>query len=240
MKKIKSSLLVTIILALLSVLIYAVQLMVFDSPRDTGFYFIQDLAFLPMQIAIVTVILGRYIKNREKSERLKKISMVINAFFSEAGDDILTGLMGFSKNRDEIIKNLNFNTDWKDRQFSKTIQYIKNLDIQIVCSSERLEALKGILKSKRDFFIRMIENPNLLEHDTFTDMLLAVFHVTEELLARDAFREENTADMAHLSNDIQRAFHTLLFQWVEYLRHLHTEYPYLYSLEIRKNPFSKK
>ena len=93
------------------------------------------------------------------------------------------------------------------------------------------------MKSKRDFLNRMIENPNLLEHDTFTDMLLSVFHVMEELIARNGFEDDSRADMDHLSGDIKRALNTMLIQWIEYMRHLSSEYPYLYSLEVRKNPF---
>jgi len=240
MKKVKSSFLIVLLLSLLSVLMYAFQLIVFDSPRDTGFYILQDFAFLPLQIAIVTVVLGRYLKSREKNERLKKISIVINAFFSEAGIDILTGLTGLNKNYDDISVKLNVQTDWTDNMFSKTVKYFENADIEIECNVERLEVLKELMKSKMDFLIRMIENPNLLEHDTFTDMLLAVFHVTEELLARDVFEEDSKADMEHLSKDIQRAFKRLLIQWIEYMRHLHAEYPYLYSLMVRKNPFCKE
>ncbi len=237
MKKQKSSFLIVLLLALLSVLMYAVQIMIFDSPRDTGFYILQDFAFLPLQVAIVTVVLGRYLKSREKTERLKKISVVVNTFFSEVGTDIITGLKVFSKNCIDISIKLNFQADWTENMFSKTVRYLENADIQIECSAEQLETLKVLMESKRTFLIRMIENPNLLEHDTFTDMLLAVFHLTEELLARGGFKDDSKADMIHLSNDIQRAFKTMLIQWVEYMRHLHTEYPYLYSLEVRKNPF---
>ena len=65
------------------------------------------------------------------------------------------------------------------------------------------------------------------------------FHITEELLARDEFSDSNRTDMIHLANDIKRALKTLLVQWVEHLQHLRTEYPYLYSLEVRRNPFVK-
>ncbi len=240
MKKVNSSFFIVLLLVLFSVLIYAIQLIVFESPRDTGFYILQDFAFLPLQIAIVTVVLGRYLKSREKTERLKKISIVINAFFSEAGTDILTGLIGFNKNSDDFSIKLNVQTDWTDDIFLSTVRYLENADIQIECRAEQLETLKTLMQSKRDFLIQMIENPNLLEHDTFTDMLLAVFHVTEELLARYRFEDDCKADMAHLANDIKRVLKTLLIQWVYYMRHLHSEYPYLYSLEVRKNPFCKE
>jgi len=237
MKKNISSYLIVLVLALFSALLYAIQIMVFHSPRDTGFYIFQDFAFLPLQIAIVTVVLGRYLKRREKIERLKKINIVINAFFSEAGTDILIGLTGFSKNFHEISEEVSVKTDWADNMFSQTVRYLENVDIKIECGAGQLEELTVLLKSKRDFLIRLLENPNLLEHDTFTDMLLSVFHVTEELIARDTFEVDNKTDMEHISNDIQRALKALLIQWVEYMRHLRLEYPYLYSFVVRKNLF---
>lgn len=240
MKNKYSSFMIVLILILLSVIVYAVQIIVFGAPRDTGFYILQDLAFLPLQIAIVTIVLGKYLKNREKAERLKKINVVINAFFSEAGTDILMNLTNFSKNCDDITAKLNIQTDWTDSIFSKTVKYLEKADIQIECNAKQLGSLKALMKSKRNFLIGIMENPNLLEHDTFTDMLLSVFHVMEELIARSEFEEDSKADMAHISNDVTRATKALLIQWVEYMRHLQSEYPYLYSLEIRKNPFFKE
>lgn len=240
MKKKISGFLIVFVLVVLSVLIYTVQIMVYHSPRDTGFYIFQDIAFLPVQIAIVTVVLGSYLKRREKIERLKKINIVINAFFNEAGTDILKGLIGFSKNHDTINEKLNVQMDWSTKVFSETVRYLKNTEIQIECNFDQLVNLTIMMKSKRAFLIRLLENPNLLEHDTFTDMLLSVFHVMEELIARDVFEVDNKADMEHLSNDIQRALKALLVEWVEYMRHMRLEYPYLYSFMVRKNPFSKE
>lgn len=240
MKKENSSFMIVLILILLSVIVYAVQIIVFDSPRDTGFYILQDLAFLPIQIAIVTIVLGKYLKNREKAERLKKINVAISAFFSEAGTDILMILTSFSKNCDDIRAKLNVRIDWTDSVFIKTVKYLEKADIQIECNAMKLGSLKALMKSKRNFLIRIIENPNLFEHDTFTDTLLSVYHVMEELIARSEFEEDSKADIAHISNDVKRALKALLIQWVEYMRHLHSEYPYLYSLEIRKNPFLKE
>ena len=239
MKKNKSSLLIVLLLVALSAVLYILQLIVFHDSRDTAFYVLQDFAFLPLQIAIVTVVLGRYLKNREKTARLGKLNMVINAFFSEAGTELLIKLTEFNRNCDEIRPSLDVQFDWNERSFSRAINYLENADLIVECSTNGLESLKALLKSKRDFLIRMIENPNLLEHDKFTDMLLALFHITEELIARSEFDDENRTDMAHLSNDIKRALSTLLIQWVEHLQHLRSEYPYLYSLEVRRNPFCK-
>lgn len=239
MKKI-SSFLIVLVLALFSMFLYAIQIMVFHSPRDTAFYIFQDLAFLPLQIAIVTVVLGSYLKRRDKIERLNKINIVINAFFNEAGMDILVGLSEFSLNCNEISKKLNIQTNWTNKKFLETVKYLKNIEIQMECNAEQLENLTVLMKSKRNFLIRLLENPNLLEHDTFTDMLLSIFHVTEELISRDAFEVDNQTDMEHLSNDMQRALKSLLIEWIEYMRHLRLEYPYLYSFMVRKKFFKEE
>jgi voltage-gated potassium channel len=84
----------------------------------------------------------------------------------------------------------------------------------------------------------MLVNPTLLEHEVFTDMLWAVFHFTDELLARDSITDLPSSDIMHLNYDAKRAFSALLVQWIHYMSHLKTDYPYLFSLETRRNPFN--
>jgi hypothetical protein len=101
-----------------------------------------------------------------------------------------------------------------------------------------LEALKDFLRAKRGFMLGLLGNPNLLEHDEFTDLLWAVFHLLEELEARRSLAGLVPADMEHLSGDIRRAFNYLLREWVVYLQHLQQDYPYLFSLAVRTNPLN--
>jgi hypothetical protein len=42
----------------------------------------------------------------------------------------------------------------------------------------------------------------------------------------------------HLGGDIKRALGRLLGEWVDYMHHLKVEYPYLFSLAVRTNPFN--
>lgn len=79
---------------------------------------------------------------------------------------------------------------------------------------------------------------NLLEHANFTDLLWAVLHLTEELTARPDLNELPQADIEHIYGDINRAFGRLISEGLIYLKHLRSEYPFLYSLAIRINPFN--
>lgn len=237
MKQMKLNTLLSLLLLLISVCLYILQVTIFQSLRDTAFYFLQDLAFLPLQVAIVTIVLGKVINTWNKRERLKKINMAISAFFSEAGTEIMLNLTQLAGNNAYLRPALSIGIGWKGADFAKALKILKTIDLNIDCGSGDFESLKTLLLEKRSFMLRMLENPNLLEHDTFTDMLLAVFHMTEEMIARNEFTCLPQTDTAHLIGDIKRAARTLLVQWLGHMEHLHSDYPYLYSLEVRRNPF---
>ncbi|MCK7537963.1 MAG: hypothetical protein MZV63_46915 [Marinilabiliales bacterium] len=76
-----------------------------------------------------------------------------------------------------------------------------------------------------------MENPTLLEHDRFTDLLWAVFHLVEELEMRpESLEGLPAADYAHLSVDVRRAYSRLAGEWLAYALHLKEDYPFLFSL----------
>ncbi|MBI5664438.1 MAG: hypothetical protein HZC49_05035 [Nitrospirae bacterium] len=99
--------------------------------------------------------------------------------------------------------------------------------------------LKNYLAEKRNFLLRLLENPVLLEHESFTDLLMAVFHLTEELANRTDIDTLPDSDLQHLSGDINRVYGMLIIQWLGYMKYLKTNYPYLFSLAIRLNPFDQ-
>ncbi len=225
-------------MVIVSIALYVLQLYLFNSPQQTAFYILQDIAFLPIQVALVTVILGRVMNDRNKRMRLNKINMVIDAFFSEAGTAILIELSELAENIEAVKRILAIRQTWSDADFSKAADYLKSVELPMDCSPKKLASLRVLLIYKRDFLLRMLENPNLLEHDSFTDMLFAVFHITEELIAREDFSSSSEADIKHLEIDARRAFRYLVVQWLYHIRYLSLNYPYLYSLEVRRNPFS--
>jgi len=104
-------------------------------------------------------------------------------------------------------------------------------------SKEELSAIRQHLLSHREFLLRFLENPNLLEHDTFTDCLWAVFHLLDELAHRTDFQRLPDSDLQHLANDMERAYKLIVIEWLAYMRHLMKAYPYLFSLALRTNPF---
>jgi len=226
-----------LLLVVISSIIYIVQLLIFKSPNQTGYYFLQDLAFMPLHVAIVSLILDGIISARERKERLRKMNMAINAFFGEAGTDLVLMLNTFLTESENFKTELEISGKWNDKDFQKAVKMIKKHDFKMNSRVGDIVELKTLLIAKRPFLLTMLENSNLLEHDTFTDMLWAVFHITDELVARESLIDLPGPDLDHLSLDIKRAYVTLLVEWVHYIEHLQTTYPYLFSMAVRKNPF---
>jgi hypothetical protein len=101
------------------------------------------------------------------------------------------------------------------------------------------DALRSLLLENEDFLLRIVENPMIFEHESFTDLILAVTHLVEELKARPDLSHLPPTDVAHLSGDMERVYLRLVPEWLKYMEYLHRSYPYLFSLAMRRNPFDE-
>lgn len=237
MKRFQRQIILGLALIGFSASLYVAQIRLFHSERDTFFYLFQDLAFVPIQVLLVSIIVDQVLRIREKTAMLNKLNMVIGVFFSEAGTQLLRMFSGFDRHFEQMREELLISKDWTDRTFSKVAKDAGNFVCRLDCSQEDLKELKLFLASRRDFLLRLLENANLLEHETFTDLLWAVFHLTEELDARQDPALISGADAEHIAGDMKRAYLILIVEWLAYMKHLKNEYPYLFSLAVRTNPF---
>jgi len=131
------------------------------------------------------------------------------------------------------------NDHWSEAAFDGISGRMSSYEFSVHIGSMNLIELKTFVLQKRDFLLRLLENPTVLEHESFTELLRAVFHLTEELESRDDVTSLPKSDYAHLSGDIRRAYDRLARQWIEYMKYLKGNYPYLFSLAMRTNPFDR-
>lgn len=201
---------------------------------------LQDLGFVPLQVIIVTLVLDKLLTAREKQEKLLKLNTVISAYFSELGASTISLISESNINLSDLQKHLRVDTRWDEAEFRKASNKVRDFEFQVDCTSGLLLSLREFLHVNKPYLLRMFDNPNLLEHDAFTEMLWAVLHVSQELECRESLEGLPKNDIAHLSNDIMRAYRLLIIEWLCYMKYLKKDYPYLYSLAIRKNPFECK
>lgn len=223
-----------------SVIIYLVHYFIFKDLHHIFIYGLGHLAFLPIEVLLVTLIIHRLLSQREKRARLEKLNMLIGAFFSEVGTELLTYLSDSDPNLDEIRGSLIVRDDWSQKEFHSCCSGMKDYEYDIDMQKISLKKLQDFLAGKKDFLLAMLVNPNLLEHETFTDLLQAVFHLKEELAHREDITHVSEKDREHLIGDIKRVYGLLIFEWLTYMEHLKNEYPYLFSLAMRTNPFDQE
>ncbi len=220
----------------ISLVLYGVDYVMLGSAKDLTIWFLGNLAFLPIYVIIVTIMIERVLKERERQSVMRKLNMVIGVFFSEVGNSLLKELSAYVVSCDNLKQHLLINGTWKEKDFATALDYLRTSDIKIEsCRCEKRD-LKKFLVEKRSFLVSLLENQNLLEHEDFSDLLWAVFHLVEELEARETFENMPQIDTDHINGDIKRVYGHLSREWVMYMQHLKHDYPYLFSLAVRLNP----
>ncbi len=237
MKRLKFEHVVIIVLVALSAIFFVLQQVLFHDLHESSFLFFHDMVFLPLHIVLVTFLLERVINAREKRERLEQINILISAFFTETGTAVLETLKPCMDGPEPA--KVSMNAKWTDKMFDAAAKDVRAGAYHAHPDAETIAQLKALLPQKKAGILAMFANPNLLEHDTFTDMLWALYHLIDELESRPDVSALPASDISHLGGDMARAWGLLVGKWIGYMRHLKNRYPYLWSLAVRKNPFTE-
>lgn len=204
---------------------------------DIVFYSFLDFAFIPINVLVVGLILNGLLSYRERRQVAKRLNMLIGAFYSEVGTQLLALLAPFDPDLDQLREDLIPKGSWDARMFADARAAVRDFDCRLDAHRGDLHTLRDFLVPKRSFILGMLQNPNLLEHQEFAETLWAVMHLTDEVTARGSLDSLPEPDMAHISVDLQRAYVALVEEWLHHMEHLKTDYPYLFALAVRTNPF---
>jgi hypothetical protein len=240
MRRYSNLIILAVILIALSALLYYMHYLIFRDVHHIFIYMVGDLAFLPLEVFLVVIVIERVLAGREKQAIMQKLNMVVGAFFSEVGNELLQRLLVCFEKNGDISRHLAVKPNWSRADFNKAMAFAKAIDVEADLSSLDLYGLKKFLVQKRHFLLALLENPNLLEHERFTDLLWATFHLTEELEARESLTGLPKADIKHIAGDTQRVYRLLIVEWLFYVEHLKSKYPYLFSLVTRTHPFQER
>lgn len=178
------------------------------------------------------------IVTRGNKARKQKINMVLGVFFSEIGNQLLDAFSNLDTNIGLLRESLLLDMKWGKKDFNSAKDKLETHNYNLKIDEAPLKFFHEFLMGKRVFLIGLIENPVFIESESFSDALLALFHLMDELKSRDNLEDLPESDIKHLEGDFNRAYKQLVIQWLEYIQHLKNQYPYLYSLAVRQNPFN--
>ncbi|MGC9318829.1 MAG: hypothetical protein ACP5KN_12430 [Armatimonadota bacterium] len=227
---------IAVVLVIAALVLHAAHYLIFRDLHHVLIYGFGDIAFLPVEILVISLVVDRVLHERERQALRYKMNMVVGTFFSALGQPLLQRMCHVLENRDEVRQCLAIGPDWTSDRIQQAKGTVPELRLKMRPEVSDMEALRELLTDHRDFLLRLLQNPALLEDEDFSDLLWALSHLQEELAARDDLSNLPPSDVRHLIGDIHRVYGHLLREWLEYMAHLNQEYPFLYSFQARTNP----
>ena len=224
----------TIILLILSIIIYSIQILLFDDPRTTFFYILQDLAFMPITIAFATLMVGEVLNWREKNERKEKTRMLTSTFFTEIGAILAHYTLSMTQEDDflHLVARNGGNID--NMTADEIIQKLEHHKIKVKLNKEGYEKARNLILSNQTNLLVISSNPLILEHEYFTEMLWGVFHLIDEFRLRGEWDVLSKTDIAHLNVDFAKVLRLMLINWIGNSEYLAKNYPAFYNVAFNK------
>ncbi|WP_195514626.1 hypothetical protein [Paraclostridium bifermentans] len=238
-KRTKETILIGIGLVLLSVILHYVHVLIFKDVHHTMIFLVADIAFIPLEVFFTTIVIDKMLERREKEHLLEKLNMLIGLFYTELGTKLLSDIVkgdahGVMANHRTITADT-----WCDKSFSKLHEDILQYDYEINIDKINLKDIRNRLDDNKDLLINLISNGNLLEHETFTEMLMTIMHLKEELDTRYC-EEIEEYEIKHIEKDLMAVYKYLTIEWAEYMKYLSRNYPSLYCKALINNPFDNR
>ncbi len=223
---------VTLLFAV-SACVYAAQIFLFHQPETTAFYIFQDLAFMPVTIAIATLVVGELINEREHQNRLEKSKMLTSTFYTELGNALVRTLLPAVSQQEHIRELIAFHS-MASLDPEALQDKIRQMPLDIHLNKELFDEVNLMMLSARTSLMVLSSNPLLFEHESFTDLLWSIFHLMDEYQLRGDFDRLSVGDIEHLNQDYEKMYRQLLGGYVANALYLHATYPNLFAAATKK------
>lgn len=219
-----------LILFAVSAVIYLLQILFFHDPHDTFFYIFQDMAFLPISIAIATIAVGAILDRRERREKLQGTRMLRSTFFTGIGAEILLELNDCAE---PFCRNLLYSPadEAEVRSRQKTIS---EMEFTVSLNEAVYESVKKKLTDNQTNLFVLAANENLMAEENFTKLLWGLFHLIDEFRLRGSWENLQASDIEHLDEDFAKVYRLLLINSVDNAWWLKNTYPNFYGTASSK------
>jgi len=190
-------------------------------------------------VGVVEAMAESVISGREERAKREKRNMIRGIFFSDVGLELLGRLVRADGGAGALTESLLMDATWEQPRFRRAAKLLEAHGFALDPALLDLTALRALLREKSDLLLRLLENPSIGEHEVFSDTLRAIYHLRDELMCRPEDLESlPESDRRHLAGDATRVYGLVAGQWITYAGYLKANYPYLFYLAARTNPFN--
>ncbi len=230
-----------IVIALLctSALLYVLHYLIFRDLHHIGIFFLHDLAGMPLEVILVTLFFDRIIDKASEEENQSKLSIIETLFFNESGGNMLRYLTSFDPHSGQLAQILRVTMDWKASDYSNARKQLKAYSFHLDVEKVDYFGLHYHLDERHTYYRNILENPALTQSSEFTEMVMKIYLLWEELDCRTDLYNLDLQEKHYLGELLTEIYQELAEYWLDNA-HNHSIHnrPRLHRL-IETSPFDR-
>ena len=240
MKPVKAKLTVKQLILLLlcaSVLLYAIHYLIFRDLHHLAIFGLHELAFVPLEVILVTLGLDQLVEKTHREEARSKVSIIETLYFNESGSTMLRYLTSFDPDAARLRELLQVTQDWRSSDFRQAIRQLKSYPFLLDLERIDFFGLHYHLSQRHAYYRSMLENPALTQSEAFTEMIIKIYLLWEELDGRTNLYQLPEKDRSYLAELLHEIYRELTEYWLDnvYNHSIHNRFRLHRAIE--SNPF---
>mgnify|MGYP001550662178 CR=1 FL=1 len=188
-------------------------------------------------VGVIATFTEMVLSKRELKIRNQKLHILMGLFFSEIGNKLLVLFLYGDNEKTEMRSEIDLSGLESEQDFKNKTDQLQKFHYTIEPQKTDFIYLQNFLSQKKELLVRFLENPYLIDHENFTELIRSIFHLFEELQYRMNVSKMIDDDKDHVVVDINRIYKALVPQWLDYMLYIKGDYPYLYKYALKMNPF---
>lgn len=240
MKPVKAKLTVKQLILLLlcaSALLYAIHYLIFRDLHHLAIFGLHELAFVPLEVILVTLGLDQLVEKTHREEARSKVSIIETLYFNESGGTMLRYLTSFDPDAARLRELLQVTEDWHSSNFRQAIRQLKSYPFLLDLDRIDFFGLHYHLSQRHEYYRSMLENPALTQSEAFTEMIMKIYLLWEELDGRTNLYQLPEKDRNYLAELLHEIYRELTEYWLDnvYNHSIHNRFRLHRAIE--SNPF---
>lgn len=240
MKPVKAKLTVKQLILLLlcaSALLYAIHYLIFRDLHHLAIFGLHELAFVPLEVILVTLGLDQLVEKTHREEARSKVSIIETLYFNESGGTMLRYLTSFDPDAARLRELLQVTEDWHSSDFRQAIRQLKSYPFLLDLDRIDFFGLHYHLSQRHEYYRSMLENPALTQSEAFTEMIMKIYLLWEELDGRTNLYQLPEKDRSYLAELLHEIYRELTEYWLDnvYNHSIHNRFRLHRAVE--SNPF---
>lgn len=227
-----------IILVVFSAIMYVVHYLIFHDFHHIAIFFVHDIAFLPLEVILVSLGFDKMIERTNEAETKSRLSIIETLFFNQSGDQMLRYLIRFDPNSAQLKEALCVTESWRSSDFAMAARKLDAYPFSLELEQIDFFGMHYHLNERVDFYRNILENPATTQSDEFTAMVMNIYLLWEELDCRTDLYNLSSEERNYLGELLLLIYRELVEYWLDnaYNHSLHNR-PRLRRL-VSTNPFA--